>query len=155
MQWGSALLALLVFAGCSSEHDHDHSDDHSHGHAHHAPHGGALKMLGNHAFQLELVANPDAGQVELYLLDGGAENFVRVANGGFEAIARVGGQEWELSFKAVANEATGETVGDSSYFVAEAEAVSKLAKFDLHFVRLDIRGQVFESVKLPFPEGAH
>ncbi len=155
MQWSSALLALGLFAGCSGQHDHDHSDDHSHGHAHHAPHGGALTMLGNHAFQLELLANPAAGQVELYVLDGGAENFVRIANNTIEGVARVGSQEWELSFKAVENKATGETIGDSSFFVAEADAVSKLSKFDLHFVRLDIRGQVFESVTLPYPEGAH
>lgn len=150
-----ALLAFLFFVGCSGEQGHNHSEGHSHGHAHHAPHGGALTMLGNHAFQLELLPNPEEGRLGLYVLDGGAENFVRVANEGFEGVARFGGEEWTLRFTAVANAATGESVGDSSYFVAEAEAVSKLPKFDLTFAKLEIRGQVFESVTLPYPEGAH
>lgn len=159
IRWSVALFALMAFVGCSGDHDHDHehdhSDDHGHGHAHHAPHGGALTMLGDHAFQLELLPNPEENRLELYVLDGEAENFVRVGNEAFEGAVSVGGQEWRLRFDAVANEATGETIGNSSYFVAEAEAVSKLPKFELSFDRLDIRGQVFDSVALPYPEGAH
>ncbi|MBK1880289.1 hypothetical protein [Pelagicoccus mobilis] len=155
IQLSAALSALLVLGGCSGGHDHDHDHDHGHGHAHHAPHGGALTMLGNHAYQLELLTAPESKQVKLYVLDGGAENFVRISSESLEGVATFGGQTWNLTFKAVANTATGETVGDTSYFVAESEVVSKLAKFDLGFDQLSIRGKVFESVKLPFPEGAH
>lgn len=162
---GVTLLGFLAFAGCSGDHGHGHShEDHSHGHsheepshghAHHAPHGGALTMLGNHAFQLELLAKPERGRLELYVLDGGAEHFVRIGSETLEGVARAGGQDWKLVFKAVGSEATGEAVGDTSYFVAEAPAVAKLPKFEVYFDQLDIRGRVFESETLPYPEGAH
>jgi len=69
-----AISALWL--GCSSEQGH--IEQASHGHYHAAPHGGALAMLGDHLAQVELVAGPKPGEWSLYVLDGGAERFVRI-----------------------------------------------------------------------------
>ena len=47
-------------------------------------------MLADHAFQLELLPNPDAGQLELYVLDGEAERFVRMYDAADKAPETVG-----------------------------------------------------------------
>ncbi|MCH6255081.1 hypothetical protein MLD52_00875 [Puniceicoccaceae bacterium K14] len=150
------LAAAFVMTGCGGEekhHNHDHS--HHHVHAHHAPHGGALSMLGDHAFQLELVPDGDSGNLALYVLDGEAENFIRVSITEFEATAIAGEGQWNLKFEAVASEATGETVGSSSYFIASAPEVSKLAQFDVQIGSIELLGNLFENVSIPYPEGKH
>ena len=145
-----------AFAGCGGSHD-DHGDhDHGgHGHAHEAPHGGALGMLGNHAFQIEILPQPASGRIDLYVLDGGAERFVRIAATAIDARAKSGEREWDLRFEAVANEATGETVGNSAHFVAYAAGLAVETDFEIMFDRLELLGQVFSNVTIPFPEGSH
>ena len=76
--WVALSIALLL-AGCGGSHESGEHDHATHGHAHHAPHGGALVMLGNHAFQIELLPDPQKKQIDLYVLDGGAENFIRIS----------------------------------------------------------------------------
>lgn len=144
---------MVALIGCGAGHDHEDSDHHAH--AHHAPHGGALSMLGDHAFQLELVTDAATGSLTLYVLDGEAEQFVRISTAEIRGAGLAGGQEWELRFEAVANEATGESVGDSSQFTARAPELAILSNFEIRFERLDILGQIFEEVSIPYPEGRH
>ena len=152
----AALFGLgVTLIGCSGGHDHHDHDHEEHGHAHEAPHGGALTMLGDHALQLELVVDQDAGQLKLYVLDGGAENFMRVSPLEIEARANAGDREWSVLFEAVANEATGETKGNTSHFVAEVKDLANESEFDISFNRLEFLGQVFEEVNTSYPEGSH
>lgn len=144
---------VMALIGCGADHDHEHSD--SHAHAHHAPHGGALSMLGEHAFQLELVLDAAKERLTLYVLDGEAERFVRISTAEIRGVGLAGGQEWELRFEAVSNEATGESVGDSSQFAARASELVKQSNFEVRFERLEILGQVYEDVSIPYPEGKH
>lgn len=160
--WGNgALVALgLALVGCGGGTDHDHGHEtggeHAgHEHVHHAPHGGALAMLGDHAFQIEVLPQPVEGRIDLYVLDGEAEHFVRVSSPAFDARAKAGEQEWVLVFQAVANEATGETSGSSSHFTVLAESLAGEDSFELSFDRLELLGQVFEDVRIPYPEGTH
>jgi len=146
-------IGLVASTGCGGGQDHDH--DPHHGHVHHAPHGGALSMLGDHAFQLELVADAGAETLRLYVLDGEAERFVRIAAPEIQANAIAGRQEWELQFKAVSHEATGESIGDSSQFNAAAPELAKQSKFEVRIEQLEILGQTFEDVSIPYPEGKH
>jgi len=154
----SALLFsgfAVTLTGCGESHDHEHEHSDHRAHLHDSPHGGALSMLGDHAFQLELVVDAAAGGLTLYVLDGEAERFVRITSPEIRAKALIGGQEQELRFKAVSNGATGESIGDSSQFIARARELVQQSSFEIRFERLEILGQVFEEVSVPYPEGKH
>lgn len=132
-------FALCCVAGCAkNEADHDHA---AHGgHVHRAPHGGTLVELGEHAYNLEFVRELDTGRLSAYVLDAHAENFIRIKAASFEVVANVGGEKRPLTFKAVANSTTGETVGDTSQFDAEGDWVKTTRTLDGVIVALDVRG---------------
>lgn len=112
-------------------------------------------MLGNHAFQIEVLPNREEGRIDLYVLDGDAERFVRIEALELEARATAGQREWALTFRAMENEATGETLGSTSHFTVQVEELAGLAEFELSFDRLEMLGQVFEDVRIPYPHGSH
>ena len=157
--WAIALcaaLTALVLTGCGHDHDHDDHDDHDHGaHVHHAPHGGALTMLGDHVFQLEVLPDAEKRTVSIYVLDGEAERFIRIAAESISAKFVAGDESSELQLAAVANSATGETIGNTSLFVVSAPDWAGRERFKIQIDRLEILGQVFEGLELPFPEGKH
>lgn len=165
-------VAVAVILGCRDSHDHDHDGDHVHadgsthahgdgahshgdegGHAHTAKFGGTLVELGEHQYQMEVVRDAQTGKMKAWLMDGHAENYVRVKTGGFDVAASVGGKTETLSFLAMPNSATGETVGDTSYFEAQADWLKAAAEFDAQIVSLDVRGARFANVKFNFPKG--
>lgn len=140
-----ALLAsALLFAACSKSHDHA-----SHGgHAHRAPHGGTLVELGEHAYNLELVRDSSAGKLTVYILDGHAENFVRISAPSLELTAVTGGQKRTLSLKPVANTATGETVGNTSQYEAAADWLKSSNELAGTIESIEIKGTKFNQVGL-------
>jgi hypothetical protein len=139
-----ALVALLLVAGCSKSQDHAASG----GHAHTAPHGGYLFEIGEHAYNLELVRDKSAGKLTAYLLDGHAENFVRIAAPALELTAIAGGERRPLSLKAVANPATGETVGNTSQFEAQADWLKSVGEFAGTIESLEIKGTRFSNIAI-------
>lgn len=162
-----AVVVALAF-GCRDSHEHDHGDGHvhadgsthshgddghEHGHAHSAKFGGVLVELGEHQYQMEVVRDAEAGKMKAWLMDGHAENYVRVKAGGFDVTASAGGKTETLSFLAMPNSATGETVGDTSYFEAQADWLKTTAEFDARIVSLEVRGSKFENLKFNFPKG--
>ena len=122
-------------------------------HSHHAPHGGTPVVLGAELYHLEFVLDPAAGRLDAYVLDGEMENFVRSAAPSFEVVATVADAPRALHFTAVASPATGETVGDTAQFVAQADWLKTTASFDATLTRLEIRGTVFAGVRFNFPKG--
>lgn len=150
-----ALLALLplLALGCSRSQDHAHDaakssagEAPSHGHAHTAPHGGLLVEVGDHQFNVELVLERETGRVTAYILDGHAENFVRIAQPAIELRLREPARG--LMLQAVANPATGETVGSTSQFEATAPWLKETRALAGEIIRLEIRGATFSG--LPF-----
>jgi hypothetical protein len=141
----AVLFAITLAAGCA-KHDAGHDHAPAGGHAHTAPHGGTLVELGEHAYNVELLRDPATGRLSAWILDGHAENFVRIKAASFEATATVAGEKRPLSFKAVANPATGETVGDTSQFEAEAAWLKATPAFEGVIVSLDVRGSRFANV---------
>ena len=151
-----AVLLLCTFAGCSKNSEHkDYSKapggeahaghNHSHGHVHTAPHGGTLVELGNHAYNVELLRDPATGKLTAWILDGHAENFVRIASPAIEVVAMPGGKFTPLSLAAVANPATGETVGSTSQFEVQADWLKTSGPFS-GIVTVEIKGTVFKDV---------
>jgi len=106
------LFTYLLFAGCS---DQVPSGGGGH-HVHTAPHGGELYELGPHGsgFNFELFLNEN-GNLNLYVLDAHAENFVRIKQAQIEIIFPDSNRS-SLNLEAIEDSATGETVGDSSRF---------------------------------------
>ena len=138
-----AILVALTLGGCSRP-----ESSRGGGHAHTAPHGGTLIEIGEHAYNLELVRDPAAGKLTAYVLDGHAENFVRIPAPSIELVAFTGGERRPLTLRAVANPATGETVGDTSQFEAEADWLKNTAEFPGEIPAIEIRGTKFQKVAL-------
>lgn len=144
-----AVVAMFVLApfGCKRV-DSPSGAAASGGHVHTAPHGGTLVEIGNHAYNLELVRDRTTGTLTAYVLDGHAENFVRIAAPSFELTAFVRGERRVLTLVAVANSATGETVGNTSQFEAQADWLKSTAEFPGQIDILDIRGTTFRGIAL-------
>ncbi|MSU67532.1 MAG: hypothetical protein EXS40_03010 [Opitutaceae bacterium] len=148
-----AAVALLATACSKSDHaahDHDKKSAHS-AHVHSAPHGGTLVEIGDHAYNLELVRDSAAGTLTAYVLDGHAENFVRIASLAIELIAMPSGQYTPLTLRAVANPSTGETIGDTSQFAVQADWLKTAADFSGIFT-VEIKGTKFEQVPYHLPK---
>jgi hypothetical protein len=149
-----AALILCVLTACSkkSEHKdysnvptgHDHSAHASH--AHTAPHGGTLVEIGEHAYNLELLRDATTGKLTAWILDGHAENFVRIKTQTLELVAMPGGKFTPLTLQAVANPSTGETGGDTSQFEVQADWLKTTANFSGIFT-VEIKGTKFEKVE--------
>lgn len=137
------LLASFVLAvGAAAKEAH---------HVHTAPHGGTLVEVGEHQFSLEFVRDAAAGSLTLYVLDGHAENFVRLNARVIELVCEVKGRTEKLTLAAVANELSGETVGDTSQFAAQADWLKREGEFKGRIAALEIRGMAFKEIAFGFP----
>lgn len=122
----------------------------SHGHV--APHGGVLVELGDHFGFLEFVLDAEAGTLTAYVLDGGAEQAVRIAQPAirlmFEKPASLISQTLAMAGKA--NVLTGETVGDTSQFELKHEALKGQTVLNARVVELSVKGQTFHGLAVKF-----
>ena len=141
---GVAFLATACSKSDHAAHDHDKKSAHS-AHVHVAPHGGNLVEIGDHAYNVELLRDPATGKLTAWILDAHAENFVRIASPAIEVVAMPGGKFTPLSLAAVANPATGETVGSTSQFEVQADWLKTSGPFT-GIVTVEIRGTKFEKV---------
>jgi type IV pilus biogenesis protein CpaD/CtpE len=144
-----ATLALAALAGCGKRDPHA---GHSHGgHAHTAPHGGLLVEIGDHAYNVELVRDDDAGKLTAYILDGHAENFVRLAAPAITVTAYAAGARQTATLAAIANSATGETVGNTSQFEGPAAWLKDAGEFNGEVGALEIKGSKFAPTAFKLP----
>lgn len=141
------VLAGLVAAGCAKQE----SVSTGHGHAHAAPHGGSLVEVGAHRYNLEFRFDAARGVLQVWVLDVHAENFVRVPLREFTVAAWAGNQARELRFVAVPSVITGESIGDTSQFEAEAAWLGETRTFSGTVAELVIRGERFAGIQFTFP----
>lgn len=117
-------------------------------HGHEAPHGGTLVEIGEHLALLEFVLDASAGTLTAYVLDGGAEQAVRIAQPSiavtFDTPQALGGQTLPLAGKA--NVLTGETVGDTSEFALTHPALKGQTTFSARVVEIVVKGQTFKEL---------
>lgn len=146
-----ALGALL--AGCGKAPAPAPSASAPAKHEHHAPHGGTPVVLGQELYHLEIVRDADAGRLSAYVLDGEMENFIRLPAPSIEIVATIGGQPRPLELKAMANSATGETVGDTALFEGQADWLKTTANFDAVVTKIEVKGNAFVAVAFNFPKG--
>ncbi len=121
------------------------------GHEHVAPHGGALIALGDEFAHVEIVLDPVTGRLTAYVLDGEAERGVRIAQEDLGVVVR--SPSLRIALAAVASPLTGERIGDTSQFEADAPELRGIASFDAVLPSITVRGQEFQSVPFNFPEG--
>ena len=126
---------------------------HQRQHKHVPPHGGTPIVLGKEEFHLEMVLDEHAGKLSAYVMDGELENFVRVTAASFTVQAKLADRLEFLTFKAVTNTATGETVGDTALFEATAAWLKTNKSFDGTLTELAVRTRRFVSVEFNFPKG--
>jgi prepilin-type processing-associated H-X9-DG protein len=153
---GALLLGLLVLvSGCGKKASHSSGDGHEgHSHSHAPKNGGVLIELGDHQYNMELLLDADAGVATVWFLDGHAEEYVRVKQSSFEVDVESNGEARQLSFAAVANPATGETVGESSQFEARAEWLKTTREFTAKLGALEVGGQSYQGLLFHYPGGA-
>ncbi len=147
MRWktlGFMALAVILTGGCDRRPKQ--ADEVGHGHQHQAPHGGQLIEVGRHQFNIELVHDPVAGTLTLYTLDAHAENFVRTAMASITVLVQVAGQDHTLTLRPVANTATGETVGATSQYEAQAAWLQGVNDLTGTLTLLDFNGVEFRGI---------
>lgn len=132
----------------ASGSSHDHA-----GHDHTPPHGGAPVVLGAEAYHVEFVLDADTGRLRAYVLDGHMEQFIRLPAPALEVVLKRPDGPQPLTLAAVANAATGETVGDTSHFAGQTGALRGQTNFQAVLRSITIRGQTFENVAFDYPRG--
>ncbi len=150
---GSSLLVGGCGGGKKPSSDPDVAAPQAIEHHHHPPHGGTPVVLGNELYHLELVRDAAAGKLQAFVLDGEMENFVRCSPATFEVTATVASEKRPLVFRAIADPATGEKVGDTALFEAQAEWLKTISRFDGVLTSLAIQGSTFANVSFNFPSG--
>ncbi len=145
------LLALLLAGLLTSCRDRDRvrpEPASTHHHEHKAPHGGTLVELGAEEYHLEFVREPAMGRLRAYVLDGELEKFIRLTN---ETITlQVDGQVLPLLLRAVPSNATGESVGDTSAFEAQADWLKSTNQFDAVVPGLNVRAKAYRDIRCRF-----
>jgi hypothetical protein len=152
---GALALSLAGIVISSSCHKSlaQQSNGPVHAHVHHPPHGGTPIVLGEEAYHIELVRDVAEGKLEAYVLDGEMEEFVRINQPAIECIVTAGSDRRTILFTAVTDHATGETVGDTSFFEAKGEWVKSTSEFDGVLKTIQVRGNTFADVSFNFPQG--
>ncbi len=123
-------------------------------HAHEAPHGGTLVELGDGEAHLELVVDPDAGQMILYVLDGTAERDVRIAQPAVNVLSTTRDVSAALQLSAVGSLATGERAGDTSEFRGASDTLRGASRVDVRIESVTVRGQTYDNVRAAWTGGA-
>ena len=147
----------LVSCGGSHDHDQDHGDADGHSdeaHVHVAPHadeGGILVELGDHFANAEFILDPEKGQLTMYTWGGHAVKSVRSPSKSVVvSIDMHADQPLELELLAQQSKLSGETVGDSSHFVASDEALVGAHHFHGLIRSVTVLGKEFSNVKFDY-----
>ena len=150
----SLFITLALVAGCTKQSETvAPATAATPKHEHKPPHGGTPVVLGAELYHVELVLDAATGRLQAYVFDGELENFIRSAVPALSITATVQGTPRTLLLPAVANPATGESVGDTALFEAQADWLKGVMEFDGTLESITIRGTTFTGVKFNFPKG--
>ena len=147
------ILASLVALGQAGCGDHEHGHSEAGRHHHDPPHGGAGVTLGDEEAHIEFLVDAEAGTVTAWFFTPHMERYLRIKAESFEVLAKRADGEAKLTFMGVANAGTGETVGDTSQFVARADWLAGIEAFDALLPEVSIQGRVYRSVAFNYPKG--
>ena len=148
------VLAVGFLAGCSKTETAAPVKEAVHHHEHKPPHGGAPVELGEEENHVEFVLDAPNGKLQAFVMDGELENFVRIAQPSLEIAAQVSGRQEKLMLQAVANHATGEKVGDTSLFEAQADWLKTTPVFDAVLKEITVHTKTYTNIAFNFPKGS-
>jgi hypothetical protein len=150
-----ALAAVVVLcAGCGNRRSNTDNAPASHLHVPVPPHGGVPVALGDD-YQIEWVLDASAGKLQAYVMDGEMENFVRIAPPSFDLTAQLPGRGEVLHLMAVANTATGEKVGSTCLFEAQADWLKTTNKFTAVLKQINVQGTIYSNIAFTLPKSTH
>ena len=157
LAWSFSVLAWAVACGPQSEPsisgDAGADTDVYAGHAHDPTHGGAVVVLGEAAFHLEMFLDTERGGLRAYVFDALMENRQRIGSQAIETRLSLPGEgPSTLILEAVANPQTGETVGDTSEFYGAAPWLTGADRFQASIPRIDIAGLSFTGIAFSYPD---
>ena len=109
--------------------------------------------LGDEEAHIEFLADAEVGTITAWFFTPHMERYLRIKAETFEVLARRADGEARLTFAAVANTGTGETVGDTSQFVARADWLVAVEAFDAVLPEVTVQGRVYRSVAFNYPKG--
>lgn len=145
-----AVAAALLLTGCGRQQGNAGGP---HQFVATPPHGGTPVALGDD-YQIEWVLDAPEGKLQAYVLDGEMENFVRIKPPSFDLTVRLSSGNTNLRLAAVANPATGETVGNTSLFEAQADWLKTTKSFSADIPQINVQGTVFSNITFSFPSAA-
>jgi hypothetical protein len=149
----ATVLGGLLLAGCGKSADATAQPQPAYHHKDKPLHGGTPVVLGSDEYHLEFVLDAPSGRMEAYVMDGEFENFVRIEAASFEITAKSGDGDRKLVFRAVADNATGEKVGDTAQFEVQADWLRGVTNFEAVLKDLSIRGSNYRQITFNFPKG--
>ncbi len=150
--WGCAMV--IVLGGCGGKPDSTTAASGTpHSHEHKPPHGGTPIVLGHEEFHLELVRDAAAGKLTAYVMDAELENYVRSTATTFDVDVVASPDGHGLVFRAIPNSATGEIVGDTAQFEAQADWLKTTSNFDAVLRSIPVRTKFYTNVSFNFPKG--
>jgi hypothetical protein len=147
-------LATGFAGGCSKTETSAPPKEAVHHHEHKPPHGGAPVELGEEVNHVEFVLDAPDGKLQAFVMDGELENFVRIDAPSLEIAAQISGHEEKLILLPVANNATGEKVGDTSLFEAQSEWLKTTPTFDAILKEITVHGKTYTNIVFNFPKGS-
>jgi hypothetical protein len=149
-----AALITALTAGCSRTDRTPPAKEAAHHHEHKPPHGGAPVELGQEEYHVEFVRDAEAGKLQAFIMDGELEHFIRIVAPSFEVAAQVAGKEETLTFRPIANNATGEKAGETSLFEAQADWVKGVTNFNAVLKAIAVQAKTYTNVSFNFPKGS-
>lgn len=156
----AVLSTLLAACQSGNEDSEGAADQHGHDHHHHvAPRGGMLVEVGDHFANLEVVVDTATGRLTAHVMDGCAEQAIRIAQPEIMLTVilppdpdEAAAEAHVVSLAAVANPLTGETVGDTSEFTAVVPELVGARYFAGVVGDLEIRGTMVAGLDFYYPE---
>ena len=122
-------------------------------HEHHPPHHGTLVVLGEEFSHVEFLLDPASGKLDAFVLDGEAENPVRISQPSLQVLVKDKKKDWVLQLKPVANALTGETKKSTSQYEVVSPKLKGVSRFQGSIVYIDAKGTKFKNVWFLYPEG--
>lgn len=122
-------------------------------HEHHPPHHGTLVVLGEEFAHVELLLDSATGELDAFVLDGEAENPVRISQPSLQIRVKDKAKDWVLKLKPIANGLTGETKSNTSQFQTVSKKLKGKNEFQGTIMFIKAKGTNFKNVWFLYPGG--
>ncbi len=122
-------------------------------HEHHPPHHGTLIELGEEFAHVELLLDSATGGFDAFVLDGEAENPVRISQSFLQIKVKGKTGSYIVKLFPVADALTGEVIGSTSEYRGISKKLKGVNKFEGTIAYIKAKGEAFKNVWFLYPEG--